>query len=70
MSAFIYVMIMLFLIRPLVAFAYRKFQSMGDAADNTMFTSLLFLMVILSSFTSEVIGTILSTYCGPFFVRA
>ena len=55
--AFLYVLAMVFLIRPIVHFAYRKFQERGEAADSSLFSSMLFLMVILSAFTSEVIGT-------------
>jgi Kef-type K+ transport system membrane component KefB len=54
--AFIYVLLMVFLVRPIVHLIYRRVQRRKDAADSTIFSSMLFLMVLVSAFTSEVIG--------------
>jgi hypothetical protein len=40
----------------MIAMVYRYFCLHGDAADSSLFSAMLFLILILESFTAEVIG--------------
>jgi Kef-type K+ transport system membrane component KefB len=53
----LFVTIMFMVIKPVVARVHHKFASLGAVADSSIFASLLFLMLLLASFTTEVIGT-------------
>ena len=45
-----------FIVRPIVNRAHKYSSSLKDAADSSLFSALLFLMLLLLAFTAEVIG--------------
>jgi hypothetical protein len=63
MLATLFVLAMIFVVKPLVHYVYSIFKRHGDVADSSLFASMLFLMLLTSAFTAEVIGMFLEIVC-------
>jgi hypothetical protein len=59
-----FVIAVFLIVQPLVNLTYRRFRTKGDVADSGLFSSIMILMLLVVSFTSEVIGLCGCVRCG------